>query len=133
MWPVNPCVPAVGDLAHDLAEDERVYDGVQCRAALGVPEDDGAELLAVDRAVGGDDRAAEGLDDAREPFAPGRVDPMADLVGVDDVGAELGEHAADDALPRADTAREPDDHGRLVAQPEPLCNNAAAVTRRRRE
>ena len=64
-------------------------------------------------------RRAERVDDLPASLAAGLVDAMADLVGVDDVRAELGEHRADDALARADAAREPDDHVRCLLRPTP--------------
>src|SRR6185295_6980719 len=112
---------ALGDLARDLAEDQRVDDRVEIAAAIGVGEDDRAEPLAVDRAVGREHVAPEGLDDALPALAPGRVDAVADLVGIDHVRAELGEHRADHALSGADAAGQADDH-RLSLPPAERSN-----------
>src|SRR6185295_8421305 len=103
--------PPLGDLAEHLLEDQRMNDRVQLSAALGIAEDDRAEPLPVDRPVGRDDAVAERLDQPSPSLAAVLVHAMADLVGVDDVRAELLEHAADEALPRSDAAGEADDHG----------------------
>jgi hypothetical protein len=81
-----------------------MHDGVQARERRRIAEDDGAQALAVDRAVGADDVRSERGHHLVEPDRPRRVDIVADAVGVDHRRPELGEHPNGAALAGADAA-----------------------------
>ncbi len=63
--------------------DQGVDDLVEDGQLLGVGEDDGAQLGAVQGAVRGEHVLPEGLDDRRQPGSSGRDDLARDAVGVD--------------------------------------------------
>jgi hypothetical protein len=63
-------------------------------------------------------RRRRSLDHGPEALRPRTVDLVADLVGVDDVRAELGEDRRHGALARADAAGQPDD-GKRSRHAEP--------------
>ena len=77
-------------LGRDRIANQRMHDGVQARQLAGIGEDDGAEALAVDRAVGADDVGSELGDDLVPTRRTRRVGLVADAVGVDHQRAELG-------------------------------------------
>ena len=86
------------------------------RARVFVGERDRAEPLAIELAVGGQDRGAEPRDELGERRLA-RLDDLArELVGIDHRRAALREHARDGALARRDAAGQPDH-----AAPSRLC------------
>src|SRR5262249_51727979 len=88
--------------------DRRMRDRLEPPAALGIGEDDRAEALAVEHAVGGDDVGPE-LRGDRRPRRPTRPHHLARQdIGVDDLATELTQECRDRALPRPDAAGEPD-------------------------
>src|SRR6266542_2055379 len=91
--PANPCA---------ASSSRRAWN----RARIGIGEDDRAELLPIQRALGGHDAAAE----LRHDLLPGRLLRLdhvtGESIGVDDLAAELPEDLRDRALPRRDAAGE---------------------------
>src|SRR5262249_41478267 len=115
---VVPGVAGGGDAAAYLLADQWMDEGVETCERRGVGEDDFAQRRAIDRAVGPDDLGAEGLDDTSESLRPGKIDLVADPVGVDHTRAELAEDRGHGALPRPDAAGQPDHGGRRHARPQ---------------
>jgi hypothetical protein len=97
-----------GDLLRARGGDPRVRDAAEVGARGLVGEGDRREPLAVELAVGGEDRRAEPRDQLRERRLT-RLDDLArELIGVDHGGAALREHARDGALARRDAPGQPD-------------------------
>ena len=103
----------VAGAGFDETAGEGPHDGREPRQLRRVTEDTGAQPGAVDDAVRADDSGPEGRHQRLEAVGAGRVGLVGHAVGVDDVGAELGQVAPDLALAAGDAARESDsDHGR---------------------
>src|SRR5581483_3369003 len=96
------------DAPLDLARDRGVDEAVQPRERRAIREHDAAERATIDRPVGRDDTLAEGLDDRRVRLRARPVHLVSDLVGVDDLRAELAEDARDGAFPGSDASGEAD-------------------------
>src|SRR6266545_1553170 len=94
---------AVGDPGEDLRVGDLVEDGQLGR----VGEDDVGQRLAVDGAVGVQHATAEVVADLVPGMAARHHHLAGDVVGVDDLGAPLGQQRRDRALARRDAPGEP--------------------------
>ena len=80
--------------AHHLADHGCVDDLPEPRTGLLVPEDDRAERLAIEGAVGRQDRSTEGVGEGGEHRLTRRLQLVHDRVGVDRRRTELRQHRA---------------------------------------
>ena len=97
--------------------DLRVHHTVQPLSCAVVGEHPSPEGGSVQLTIGGQQVAAEVLDDHGQSGGPRCQDRAGQLVGVDDDGTVLGQQPGHFALARPDAAGEPDtDHGRKPSQ-----------------
>ena len=105
--------------------DPRMRDATEVRARGRIGERDRAQPLAIELAVGREDRGAEPRDQLGERRLPGLDDLPREQVRIDDGRTALRQHARHRALARRDPAGQPDHvhrHERCLP-----CGAAAAV------
>ncbi len=101
-----------GDQGVLAAADGGVNDAVEAFETVGVIEDEGGKGAAVDLAVGGEDGRAELADDVRVGFAVFGQYLVAEIIGLDEMAAELFEGAADEGFAAGQAAGEAyEEHG----------------------
>src|SRR5213078_1934219 len=120
-------------LAFDLDADERMEDRLQPGARRRIVECGLAHAWAIERAVDVDEGCAERRADGVDRRAARQGQPAGDEVGVDDDGAEAGEHRSDGALAAADAAGQTDAQGSHASSARGigLTTNAASRERAR--
>ena len=97
-----------GDRVRARGGDPRMGDAAEVGARGLVGECDRREPLAVELAIGGEDRCAEPRDQLRKRRLA-RLDDLArELIGIDHGRAALREHPCDGALARRDAPGQPD-------------------------
>jgi hypothetical protein len=110
-----------GDRGLGRGGDPRVGDAVEIGAGRGIGEHPRAERLAIERAVGGEDRRAEPHHQLAQRRLAARHHLAGEQIGVDDRRAALAQERRDGALAAGDAAGQADylDHGRGVPRRAP--------------